>query len=344
MPLKLAADAVAPLAAGAALCGSGGGGSARLLELMLPRAIAFPAVVRDAAEVDPRTPCFAPAFAGSTMLLGERLPGAAPFSRLLDAAERWLGARIPAACALEGGGLNALVPLLFAEERTVVDADLSGRAVPTLDRLTLFVDRVPGLFAICETGDGGFAVVSSDRGADVDSMMRAAVVQAGGAAAVVLAGFTVGDLGDHAIHGHLSRSLALGEALGRGSAASLERLASEMGAKLLGQGRVLESVASERDRHVHTTELVGPAGEVFRLIARSEFLAFQADGEILAASPDFIVGIDVLSREILEVTDLRPNRHVAVLALPAAPWWRARPERAARIAPSSYGLAELDQR
>lgn len=54
-----------------------------------------------------------------------------------------------------------------------------------------------------------------------EQIVRSALVQAGGANEVLVAGFTVGDLREHAIGGTVSRALSLGrafEATGPGAA------------------------------------------------------------------------------------------------------------------------------
>lgn len=161
--MRLERDDLEALARGYALLGSGGGGSTTMLELILDTTAGWPLEVSPVDALDPGTPCLGVAFVGSTMLLGERMPGAAPFAPLLRAVERWLGHPVPAVCSLEGGGMNGLAPLTLAGSHTVVDADCTGRAVPGLDQMSLFVDRVPGLVFACETGADGVALVEATR-------------------------------------------------------------------------------------------------------------------------------------------------------------------------------------
>lgn len=342
MALALDRSDVPALARGLSLLGSGGGGATTMLELMLAqREQGWPVSLHDVADLDPATPCLGAAFAGSTILLGERLPGEAPFAPLVDAVERFLGTRIPAVCSLEGGGMNGLVPLLLAGSRELVDADLTGRAVPGLDQMSLLVDQVGGIVAACDTGAGGVALVRSDRPDDLEKVMRAAIIQAGGSGGVVFAGFTVGDLVEHAVHGGTARALELGRAFEASVAASGEALGAALGGRLLAEGRITAIEADPDDPYVQSIELQGHDGAVHRLVARSEFLALLTDGRLESAAPDLVVALDAISREVLEVTELDLARTIAVLELPASDWW-SRPERAARIAPSAYGLAGLD--
>ena len=342
MAVTLTAGELPLLAAGAAFCGTGGGGSPTLTELMVRPAFTRPITAFEPGELAPDTPCFAAAFAGSTLLLGERLPGADPFGPLIAVAERWIGRRLEAVCSFEAGGMNALTPFLFAPERTIIDADCSGRAVPTLDRTSIYVNQSPGLFAVCSTGAGGVQLVQSERAEDVDRLMRAAMVQSGGAGAVLFAGFTAADLVTDTLHGHLQRSLAIGQALQETLGSPIAVLADRLGATLVCEGRIVELAQHPGDEHVHTAEISGSDGAVVRVVSRSEHLAVLVDGALVAASPEYIVAIDLLTRELIEVTELHVHRSIALLTLPADAWWRARPEHAAKLFPSSYGLTGLD--
>ncbi len=335
-------DDLTALARGYSLLGSGGGGSTTMLELMLAGSDRGPIEISPISSLDPRTPCLGVAFVGSTMLLGERLPGAEPFARLLAAVERWIGHPVPAVCSLEGGGMNGLAPLTLAGSHIVVDADCTGRAVPGLDQMSLFVDRVPGLVFACDTGAGGVALVEAHRAIDAERVVRSAIIQAGGVGCAVLGGFTVGDLHEHAIGGHLAHALELGRAYLASAGAPLPLLADALGGELLAEGRIVSVAPSPQDPHVNAVEISGLGGAVHRVVSRSETLAVLTDGLLVASAPTIIVVVDAVSREILEVTELRLARNVAVFSIPAPDWWNARPERRAKVLPSAYGLDDLD--
>lgn len=330
------------LAQGFSLLGSGGGGSADLLELMLADDSTWPIGLRTPDELDPATPCIAAAFVGSTYLLTERIPDLDPFGSLVEAAERWTGVRAEAVCSLEAAGLNGLSPLLLARDRVLVDADFMGRALPRVDQLSLFVDRVPGTVTVCSSGADGIVLVATDRAADVEHVVRGAVVQAGGVGPIIVAGFTVGDLREHAILGNHRRALDLGAAFDSALASPLPELAARLGGRMLGTGRVTDVEASPTDPHASTIQLTDDRGEISRIIARSEFLAFMRNGVVEAATPEIIVTLDSISRDILLVDGVTASRHVAVLALPAPVWWTERPERLTQVAPAAFGLHGME--
>jgi DUF917 family protein len=342
MPTTLELASLPALATGFEILGSGGGGSTTMLELALRRSADWPVVVHDIDELDPTLPCLGAAFVGSTLLLTERLPGVAPFAPLIAAAERWLGHHVPVVCSVEGGGLNGLAPFTLAGERVLVDADLTGRAVPALDQMSLLVDGVPGVVVTCDTGAGGVALVQSDRAVDIERVVRAATVQAGGAGGMVFSGFTVGDLRRHSVVGNTARALGLGTSFLAHRSGSMAALAASLGGRVLAEGRITGADADARDQHVTTFSIEGSAGEVHRLVSRSENLALMTDGLLAAAAPDLIIVLDAISRDILEVTDLSRARQVAVLQLDGPAWWSRSPDRLRHVLPSVYGLDELD--
>lgn len=336
----LGQESLPALARGFSLLGSGGGGATTMLELMVQDAPIWPIVLREPDAFDPATPCVAVAFAGSTYLLTERLPAADAFGPLLAAAERWTGVRASAVCGLEGAGMNGLSPLLLADRLDLVDADLMGRALPRLDQISLLVDAVPGVVAVCDTG-GGVVVIDTARPADVESQVRAAIVQAGGAGAVLVAGFTVGDLLEHGVVGTAGRALRLGLGSADRTLAP-SALAEAIDARLLATGRVSGVQASVEDPYVSAIQLDGDDGALLRLVARSELLAVVRDGVTTAASPEIIVALDSVSGDVLQVDEITLARNVIVLALAAPAWWTASPDRERHITPAGFGLRGLE--
>lgn len=342
MPLQIEHDDLLALDVGSSLLGSGGGGSPRLLRLALERGRGLPALVHALDELPDDAHALCTAFVGSTLLLAERLPSGDEFGALIAAAERWLGARIDVVCSLEGGGMNVLTPVFAGDGRTIVDADLTGRAVPSLDQLSLHVDGVPGIVAACATGAGGVVLVDSGRPQDVEQVIRAAVTPAGGVTSFVLAGFTVGQLRAHAVAGGTARALDLGRRYLAAESGGLAGLATAIGGRLLAEGRVASVQSLDADPFVSVAEIDDADGAVHRLVMRSESLALMTDGVLVSSSPTILVCVDAVSRRVLECGDVVAARPIAVIELPAPDWWFGQPHRAASVRPSFYGLSGLD--
>ena len=336
MTLLLEPQHLPLLTTGMSVFGSGGGGSPAILETLLRHNARFPIEIAELNDLPADTPCMTPILVGSTMLFSEKLMPLDAFAGVVETVERWLGHRVPTVCSFEGGGMNGLTPLVFAHDRIIVDADCSGRAFPALDQYSLFVEGVRGLVVAVELGAGGVALIETDRPADVETMVRAAVIQAGGVAPAIIAGFTLGDLRGRSIEGHLARALQVGKAFYDGNPGSIDEIAE------LVTGVVTAVHQETPDQFVSSIQLDCDDGATVRLIARSEFLSLVRDGRVTATSPDCLVAIDAQSGEVLHLSEVIVNRRVTIFALPADAWWYEKPHRLRRVVPSEYGIHGLD--
>ncbi|MFC7456272.1 DUF917 family protein [Brachybacterium sp. GCM10030267] len=340
MVRQLAHADIEALAHGSALLGSAGGGATTYLELLV-QGLPLPVDLHDPDQLDPETPCVAAAFAGSTMVLAERLPGDHAFAPLMDAVDRWTGRPATAICSLEIGGMNGLTALVAADGRTLVDADCMGRALPGIDQLSLAVDRLPGLVFAAATRSG-VVVTQTGEPAEAEAIVRSALAEAGGTGPILAGGFTVGDLIEHAVPGAISGALDLGRAALEAAEEPLTEYARALGGRLVASGRIRQ-VESTEDPQVQCFAIEGDAGEVHRLITRTETLAVTTDGQLVAGAPDVLAVIDARTRAVREVPQLGLLQQVAVIELPIASWWRHDPARLAHVLPSRYGVPRLDR-
>jgi DUF917 family protein len=334
---------VDPLSRGYALLGSGGAGSPTVSASMAEHTADWPVTVHGVDELDAATGCVALAIVGSTMMVGEKLPGLQPYAEVIDAVERWLGTRADAVCNAEGAGMNGFAALLPADGRPVVDADLMGRAFPDLDQFTVLVDGLPGVVVACSTGPGGVTLVDGARPADLERVLRTATACNGGWATLALGGFTVGDLREHAVLGGIARALDLGRRfLSCAETVEPESLADALDATLLAAGRVAHSRVVPGPRDLTTFQVAGSDGSVIQLVAGSEFLAVLRDGELLSSAPTIIAVVERVSHRILEVPDVGHEMDVLVFAIRAPSWWSSTPHRLRESLPSRWGFDGLD--
>lgn len=312
------------------------------MELYAGESAAWPVRVHGIDELDPATPCVAVGIGGSTMVFGERLPHAGLFVEAIATIRRWTGSPAGAVCLTEIGGMNALAALPLARELSLVDADLMGRALPGLDQFTLLADDVPGLAVAISPWARGTLLMTDARPADVEQVLRAAFQAAGGWAGLVIGGFSVGDLVEHAIAGGLARALKIGSAWGS-DAAPIESRIAAVGGKPLGVGRVSAVEHDPSDVRVRIIDITGSDGALLRVITREEVLACTVDGRLAARAPEIIDVVDPQSGVVLQVNDIAIGRSVAVLVLDAPAWWAQSRERLAKVLPSRYGLVGLDE-
>lgn len=341
MPWHLEPHQLDALCDGAALLGGGGGGSPRLMALGAAAAARWPIAVHAADELDPATPCVAVGIGGSTMVFGERLPGLGLFDDAIATIDRWVGEPAAAICHTEIGGMNAVSALPHADRLSLVDADLMGRALPDLDQFSLLVDDLPGIAIAISAWTRGSMLLADARPADVEHVLRAAFQAAGGWAGIVVGGFRVGDLPQHAMLGTLERAVALGVAWR--SASTIDARIAAVGGRRIAIGRVTQVGPDVDDVRVRVIDVAAADGAIVRLIARSEIVACMVDGAVVARSPQIIDVVDPQSGVPLQVDEIERGRSVAVLGLEAPSWWDAAPHRLARVLPSRYGLTGLDE-
>ncbi|MGW0994645.1 DUF917 domain-containing protein [Streptomyces sp. NPDC002520] len=328
--MHLDTDALASLARGCAVLGSGGGGPAApmipLVEAALgecgPVALVHPADLPADALVMPV------GMVGSSAVGAERIGGRAEPARLRDRVEQQRGGPVAAVMASEIGGQNGCLALAFAARcgLPLLDADSMGRAYPLMHQNVLELAGIrPGPTLVADER-GRTVVVDHVDGPHLEHLVRAAVDALGGRAVCSDYPLTAGQAADSAVLGTVSLALRLG--------------AGELPEPLL-TGKV---TAVQRHGAAAVSVLVdglGPdSGRLLRVEARSEFVAAVAEGRALALVPDVIALLDARTGEAVDVEDVRYGLRVRVLALPAPPIWYT-PAGLALGGPEAFGLSGL---
>lgn len=341
MSTVIAREDLAALARGAAILASGGGGDATTLLRWAESTAHWPVTAHSVEDLDDAMPCLAVGIGGSTFVVDERLPGTEPFADPIRAVERWTGTRAQAVCTIQVGGMGAMTALPLASERVLADADLMGRVLPRVDMFSLLADRLPGIVVACSTGGGGVLLHADARPEDVEQVLRAAFESAGGWAGVVVGGFTVGDLCDHAIPGSLDRALSLGRASLASPAHDPAAHAAAVGGRLLGSGRVYGMAADDSDHRMRTADVRCDDGIVLRLLMLDEYVACLVDGTPAALPPQIVIVTDSATNHPISTERLGVGARVAVTVVEPPPFWGAAAHRFERVSPARYGLEEL---
>jgi DUF917 family protein len=336
---ELSAADLDALARGATLLGSGGGGDPALW-VSLARLALGDRVLRiaDPAELPPDGLVIAAAMLGSPAITAELLPRGGEFSRAFRGLERHLGRTAVAVMGLEHAGVNAFPPIMVAAVLglPLLDLDGMGRAYPRLDHTVLHANGAPA-GPLVSTGVAGemvvFDVPDAVRG---EALARACLPALGGWCGHACFPLTVEEAARCALHGTLTRALALGAAAT--GAEEPDDLAARIGARLVGRGRVI-AVEHTGDRWPRGTVLVEPAdaaGSTLRIELQSEYLLATLDGEVVAATPDPIVVVDGHGLAPIGCERIRRGQDVAVLVLPAHPGW-SEPAAMALVGPAAFG-------
>lgn len=336
---ELSAAQVRPLAMGATLLGSGGGGDVAVGAQLLTHVLATrPVCVARAADLPADTLVVHVGVVGAPDILAERLIDPQDFAHAVNAVVRAAGAPAGAVGVIEIGGLNALIPLLAAAELDlpVVDGDLMGRAFPRIDQTRLALWGYPAQPIAVVGPAGDTVVIPSCAPRAVEPLIRANVAAMGGAAAVALYPVAAGTLADLGIPGSLGCCLTLGERYLAARAAGAGDFAGHIGADLLCEGRVDEIRPRQGGIPGSITLLDHASGAVVRVDLLDEFLAVTVDGTTVTATPEIIVAVDPTSRVPIRSDQLRLGRTVLMLRLPAPHRWPA--EAGDVVGPAGFGL------
>jgi DUF917 family protein len=338
----LSPEVIADFEVGCEVLGSGGGGAPIPISLALAQSLgqaSLPLVGRlpDDAQV-----CAVGAMGGPSVF-AERLPSGAEYGIARDLLVR-LGMPVPTVLMpIETAGMNGAYAAFIAasEGLPLLDGDLMGRALPKLEQSTLAgaVPIGPGLL-VPPTGEAVFVDAASAEA--IERIMRAALLECGGWGLFVTRPYSAAELRGRAVLGTVSRAISLGQALRRlPPAARGPQIAQALDGKLLGSGTIEEVLRHPRQGvfaggSLYLTDK--ESGAVIRLEYQNEYLLAAVDGEVVVTCPDLLVVVDPRVRRLISSEDARPKLEVAVVALEGPLWWKATPERLARVSPRAFGL------
>jgi hypothetical protein len=343
-PLRLiTSDDVAPLAAGAAVFGTGGGGAVHTVQLAVETALATHGPVRllRVDELGPGDAVIIMSAIGAPSVGIEMLGASAQASTLLSEVERLIGRPVTAIMAAEIGGSNGVAPVGWAAAQglAVLDADGMGRAFPQATMISMNVVGLPNEFAVMSDVVGNVTVLRTIDIAWLERHARAFTVAAGGSAIGAHYLLTHETAPGAVIEGTVSRAVEVGRRLIR-SADPVADIADELGAAVLVTGKV-----SDIDRLTEggftrgsvTVQGIGAdRGRLVRIEIQNENLVVIEDGAVTVSVPDLITIVDTETGEAISTELLRFGQRVSVLAWACDPLWRT--ERGIELAgPRAFG-------
>lgn len=337
------------LAIGAAILGTGGGGSPYiaklrcLQELRRGRRIALIGI----EELDDEARVLTIGGIGAPAVTIEKLSEGQEGTRVLRCLEEFTGHKVSALIAAEIGGGNALEPLLTAAATglPVVDGDGMGRAFPEMQMTTFSIYGHRSTPAASGDEHGNLVLfphtVTEEH---FERLARALVLAMGGNAIGAEAPMTGRYVKRAAVPGTVSQSIRLGRTVLQANREHVSAIplicAQEHGMHLI------DAKIVDLKRHLRGGFSVGEialegidahAGSRARIVFQNEFLSFERNGCIEVCVPDMIVILDVDTGHAITTDVLRYGQRIAVLALPCHPLLRT-PEALAVVGPRCFGL------
>jgi DUF917 family protein len=343
-PRRITRDDVAPLAAGAAIFGTGGGGAVHTpqiaVEAEIERHGPVPLVRVD--ELGPDDAVIVMSGIGAPSVGIEMLGASAQASTLLREVERLIDRPVTVIMPAEIGGSNGVRPVGWAASLglAVLDADGMGRAFP---KATMVSDNVVGLpreFAVLSDVVGNVTVLRTIDFAWLERHARAFTVAAGG---IALGAHHLSEVEGAVIERTVSRAIDVGRRL-LASADPVADVADELGAAIIVAGKVID-IERITDggftRGSATIEGIGgDRGRLVRVEIQNENLVVIEDGAVTVSVPDLITVVDSETGEAISTELLRFGQRVSVLAWACDPLWRT--ERGVELTgPRAFGY-DLD--
>jgi DUF917 family protein len=335
-PLRLITrDDVAPLAAGAAVFGTGGGGAVHTVQLSVETSIETYGPVRlmQVEELGPDDAVILLSGIGAPSVGIEMLGASSQVHTLIVEVERIIGRPVTAVMAAEIGGSNGVAPVGWAASLgvAVLDADGMGRAFPKSTMISMNVAGLASEFAVMGDVIGNVSVLRTLDMEWLERHARAFTVAAGGIAIGAHYLLTSETAPGAVIEGTVSRAIHVGRRL-LDSADPVVDIAEELGADVLAGGKVVDI-----ERGSVTIQGIGvDRDRLLRVEIQNENLVVIEDGEILVSVPDLITIVDTETGEAISTEMLRFGQRVSVLAWPCDPLWRT--ERGLDLAgPHAFG-------
>ncbi|PRA82138.1 DUF917 domain-containing protein [Microbacterium sp. MYb66] len=331
------------LARGAAVLGTGGGGDPYIGALLARQALASGDVtVVGLDEVPDDALILFVAMMGAPTVMVEKLPSLAEVVEPVKALAIHLGRPVTHIACAEVGGVNSTIPIAAAAALglPLVDADGMGRAFPELQMVlpTLYGVTASPLAFSDEKGNTG--VLQTADNSWTERIARVACVEMG--CSVMISGFSMSGTAarESLVSGSLSRCIEIGQRIATAREEKTDAVAAVV--ELLGGRELFDGKVVDVHRATTTgfargrARIDGDAGTTLTLQFQNEHLVAEADGEVLATTPDLIMVLDGESGEPITTEGLRYGQRVRVIAAPADERWHSA-DALAMVGPGYFG-------
>ncbi len=343
-------DDTLPIAIGAGILGTGGGGSTYLNRLRLENELrkqdkAVP-IIRADDVPDDALVC-AVGGMGAPTVSNEKLQAGHEITTAVRALESHLRKKIYAIVIGEIGGGNAIGPMVAALQcgLPVVDGDGMGRAFPELQMDTFMIYGVaPSPFVLADAHGNVSIFTRISSAKQAEDFARRLTIEMGGSAGLVMPVMTGAELKATVIRDTVSLAKLIGETVLDCRARSIEpaaTVAELCNGKILFTGKIID-VERRTVEGFARGKLIISAFDNFdhrvEIDFQNENLIARSNGDVLCTVPDLITLVSLDDGEAIGTESLRYGLRVAVLAMPA-PKELKTPESLAVVGPRAFGYA-----
>ncbi|CDN55767.1 Protein of hypothetical function DUF917 [Neorhizobium galegae bv. officinalis bv. officinalis str. HAMBI 1141] len=323
------AGEIDPLAVGAWILGTGGGGSPYLAQLNLKKLYKDGKRVKliDPQALDDGDTVAVVSKMGAPLVGQERLVDPAHLARAMQLMEEYTGRKFRAVMSVEIGGGNALSPFLAGAmlDIPVVDADAMGRAYPEAQMTSFAIGDLPMYpLTLVDCRDNEAIVAKAASWKWMERISRKICTEVGSTAATCKAPRTGREVKDWGVLYTVTKAVSLGRAVLEARAAHtdpVEAVLAHEGGKVLFKGKIADVDRTTTGGFLRGSAMIegldGDRGSKVELAFQNEWAVAFRDGQPIAMTPDLICLLDTVSGEAIGTETVRYGQRVTVVALPA---------------------------
>jgi uncharacterized protein len=352
MERKITLQDTLPIAIGAGVLGTGGGGNTYLGRIKFEQELkrhGSPCRIIEADDVADDALVCGVGIMGAPTVGIEKIDAGYEIANTVRALEDHLRQPIAALVIGEIGGSNALEPLGCSLQLNlpVIDGDGMGRAFPELQMDTFSIGGIPA--SPMGLGDSHGNAIIFDH---VESPLRAEqlarnlTIEMGGSAALVMSVMTGKQMKATIIRDTLTLAQRIGETvlqMRKQSTEPAEAVAALGHGKVLFRGKITD-VERRTTKGFARGKLqltsFGDSNDTMEIVFQNENLVAWHNGEIVCTVPDLICLLTLEDGEPVGTESLRYGLRVAVLGMPAARELKT-PAALEVIGPAAFGYPEV---
>lgn len=339
---------IEPLATGAWILGTGGGGNPYISTLNLRRLYAEGRRVQvmDPIALEDDDMVAVVSKMGAPLVGQERLSDPVHLARAVEVMEDYLGKPFRAIMSVEIGGSNALSSFLAAAmlDRPVVNADAMGRAYPEAQMTSFAIGNLPMFpLSLVDIRDNEVIVTRAASWKWMERISRKVCTEVGSTAATCKAPRTGREVKDWGIHYTVTKATELGRVVIDARARHddpVKAVLDHEGGKQLFRGKVIDVVRETTGGFLRGKTVIegidADRGSRIELAFQNEWAVAFRDGEPVAMTPDLICLLDTVSGGAIGTESVRYGQRVTVIALPA-PELLTTPAGIDAVGPRAFG-------
>jgi len=345
-------ESIEPLATGAWILGTGGGGNPYLAALNLRRLYAQGCRVQlmDPMALQDDDLVAVVSNMGAPLVGQERLGDPAQLARAVEVMETYLGKSFRAIMSVEIGGANALSSFLAAAilGRPVINADAMGRAYPEAQMTSFAIGNLPMFpLSLVDIRDNEVIVTRAASWKWMERISRKVCTEVGSTAATCKAPRSGREVKEWGIHYTVTKAITLGQAVMDARVRHEDPVQAVIdceGGKVLFRGKVQDVARETTGGFLRGRTIIegidGDKGARVELAFQNEWAVAFRDGKAVAMTPDLLCLLDTVSGGAIGTEAVRYGQRVTLVALPA-PAILTTPAGIAAVGPRAFGY-DLD--